>query len=340
MAGNLSLVGEDTEDRVGRFVLECAVEGLRFRGEGSDVTAALDALRSRLEAADLLIQVAGAEPDVVVSPMSRQMGQGRRGYRVQIGRPADRDAMVDVLEPAKHGVTLAEQSDAANRWYRSLADRSDHGRVQSPIALQDEMAGRTLAATKVPNELHLAVDGAGQPVTVPFDRGRSSVFAYSVADDRPPARGTATQPVSREALVEDERSGRFAVQVDAAADHGDGLSVLHRPARRPGVLSIPPEHVRALPLSAAQGIWAEIVVRSSGPDSAWTLFTTGADARRLSLVLDPDPDAWCIRVVAALGPRPHPEVFVVNRPDALPRAWRRAARHLLPEPPPPRPPTA
>lgn len=337
VAGHLSLFGDHTEDRVDHFVLECAAEGHRFRGEGSDVTAALDALRSGLEAADLLIQVAGVERDVVVSPMSRQMGQGRRGYRVQIGRPADRDAMVDVLAPAKHGVTLAEQSDAANRWHRSLADRSDRGRVQSSIALKDKRAGRTLSATKVPNELHLAVDDDGQPVTVPFDRGRSSVFAYTLAVDRPHARGTATRPVSRESLVEDERSGRFAVQVDAAADHGDGLSVLDRPAPRPIVLSIPPKHVRALPLTAAHGIWGGIVARLSGQDSAWRLLTAGADAQRLHFVLNPDPDAWCARAVAALGSRPHPEVFVVDRPDALPPAWRRAARQLLPEPPSLRP---
>lgn len=194
------------------------------------------------------------------------------------------------------------------------------------------MTGRTLPATAISDRLHLAVDADGAPAKDPFDRGRSSVFAYTLAEDRPPTRGTATRPVSREALVEDERSGRFAVEVDAAADHGDGLSVLDRPAPHPGVLSIPPEHVRALPLSAAQGIWAETVVRSSGPHSAWTLLTTGADARSLHLVLDPDPDTWCARAVAALGPRPHPEVFVVDRPDALPRAWRRAARQLLPEP--------
>jgi hypothetical protein len=199
------------------------------------------------------------------------------------------------------------------------------------------VTGRTLPATAIPDRLHLAVDADGAPAKDPFDRDRSSVFAYSVADDRPPARGTATRPVSREALVEDEQSGRFAVQVDAAADHGDGLSVLDRPAPRPGVLSIAPEHVRALPLSAAQGIWAEIVVRSSRPESGWTLLTRGADVRRLHLVLDPDPDAWCAHAAAALGPRPRPEVFVVDRPDALPRAWRRAARRLLPEPPSPWP---
>lgn len=192
------------------------------------------------------------------------------------------------------------------------------------------MVRRTLPATPVPDELHLAVDIDGRPVAVPFDRGRSSVFAYSVADDRPPGRGTTTRLVSRQSLVEDERSGRSAVQVDAADGHGDGLPIVDRRAPGRGLLSIPPEHVRALRLTAADGIWAEIAAQMSGPDSAWKLLTTGADARTLCVVLDPDPGAWCDRATAALGPRPHPEVSVVDTPDALPRAWRRAGDALLP----------
>lgn len=117
----LSLVEEPAVNGEVHFLLVCDAEGQRFRGEGADVDAALHALRSRLEAADLLIQVAGAERDVVVSPMSRQMGQGRRGYRVQLGRSADGSTMVDVLAPADHGVTLAEQAEATDRWRRSLS---------------------------------------------------------------------------------------------------------------------------------------------------------------------------------------------------------------------------
>ncbi|WP_141399164.1 hypothetical protein [Curtobacterium sp. 'Ferrero'] len=187
-----------------------------------------------------------------------------------------------------------------------------------------------MPATPVPDELHLAVDTTGSPLTVPFDRGRSSVFAYSVADDRPASRGTTTRPVSRQSLVDDERRGSAAVQVDAADGHVEGLPVVDPKRRGHGLLSIPPEHVRALRLTAAAGIWAEITSRESGADSAWKLLTTGADARTLCVVLDPDPDAWCTRAAAALGPRPHPEVTVVDSPDALPLAWRHAGRALLP----------
>jgi len=180
--------------------------------------------------------------------------------------------------------------------------------------------------------LHLALDADGRPVAVPFDRGRSSVFAYSVADDRPPGRGTTTRHVPRQSLIDDERSGRSAVQVDAADGHGDGLPVVDPQVPGHGLLSIPPERVRARRLTSADGIWAEIVERVSGPDSAWKLLTMGTDARTLHVVLDPDPEAWCARATSALEPRPHPDVSVVDTLDTLPRAWRRAARQLLVEP--------
>ncbi|PCN46425.1 hypothetical protein Csp2054_17330 [Curtobacterium sp. 'Ferrero'] len=127
------LVEESAPNGDAHFALLCDAGGQHFRGEGSDVDTALRALRSRLEAADLLIQVAGAERDVVVSPMSRQMGQGRQGYRVRLGRSPDGSALVDVLAPADHGVTLAEQADAADRWRRS---QSLAGRLAAAFGLQ------------------------------------------------------------------------------------------------------------------------------------------------------------------------------------------------------------
>jgi hypothetical protein len=36
-----------------------------------------------------------------------------------------------------------------------------------------------LPAVAVPGELHLAVDDRGKPVRMPFDQGRSAVFAYT-----------------------------------------------------------------------------------------------------------------------------------------------------------------
>lgn len=48
-----------------------------------------------------------------------------------------------------------------------------------------------------------------------------------------------------------------------------------------------------------------------------------------SVVIDTDPDGWRTRAVETLGRRPHPEIAVVDSPDAVARRRRRAARHLL-----------
>lgn len=185
-----------------------------------------------------------------------------------------------------------------------------------------------IPAVAVPDMLHLAVDANGVRVTEPYDRGVLVEFAYSVEDDRPAGRGTSTRQASRRSLVDDETSGRYIVQVDAAADRFEGLPVVDRPVRHHGLLPIPTRAVHALPITAIQGIWAEIVSEAARPQSAWRLFES-ASRPTLHLVIDRDPDEWRSRVTAALGPRPHPEITIVSDLGEVPRPWRKAARHLL-----------
>lgn len=187
----------------------------------------------------------------------------------------------------------------------------------------------TVAAVPVPDDIHLAVDGAGRPATEPHDRGVRVVFAYSVAEDRPATRGVATRPVARESLLEDERSGRFIVQVDAAEEHGDGVPITEQQPRRPGLIPFAPSGVRVLELSAANGIWGDIVGRLARSHSAWMLLEASAGGASCTVVIDPDPDGWRSRAIEALGRRPHPEIAVVDSLDSVPRVWRPAARHLL-----------
>ncbi len=190
--------------------------------------------------------------------------------------------------------------------------------------------GRVLVRrTAVPEEVHLAVDGAGRPVTEPYDRGVRVEFAYSVAEDRPVTRGVATRPVTRRSLLEDERSGRFIVQVDAAEEHGDGVPITEQQSRRPGLIPFAPPGVRVLELSAANGIWGDIVGRLARSHSAWMLLEASAGGASCTVVIDPDPEGWRSRAIEALGRRPHPEITVVDSLDSVPRVWRPAARHLL-----------
>ncbi|WP_288468241.1 YrhB domain-containing protein [uncultured Curtobacterium sp.] len=186
-----------------------------------------------------------------------------------------------------------------------------------------------LPAVPVPDELHLAVDDRGQPVRLPFDRGRSAVFAYAIAADRPADRGVATRVVRRKDLAADERSGRYAVQVDAASGSAEGLSVTERPGRQRQLLPYASSAIHASALTASRGIWAEAVVRVSAQDAAFELFAAAPSTHSLTLVIDPDPESWVTRAAVELGPRPHPEVLVVTSLDAVPPRWRRAARVTL-----------
>lgn len=190
----------------------------------------------------------------------------------------------------------------------------------------------TVAAVPVPNDLHVAIEADGRPATEPWDRGVRVEFAYSVAEDRPVARGVATRPVTRRSLLEDERSGCFTVRVDAAEEHGDGVPITEQQPRRTGLLPFAPSGVRVIELSAANGIWGDIVGRLAQPRSAWMLLEAPAGGASCTVVIDPDPDQWRSRAIEALGRRPHPEIAVVDSLDAVPRVWRTAARHLLGSP--------
>lgn len=190
----------------------------------------------------------------------------------------------------------------------------------------------TVAAVPVPDDLHVAIEADGRPATEPWDREVCVEFAYSVAEDRPVARGVATRPVTRRSLLEDERSGRFTVRVDAAEEHGDGVPITEQQPRRTGLLPFAPSGVRVIELSAANGIWGDIVGRLAQPRSAWMLLEASAGGASCTVVIDPDPDQWRSRAIEALGRRPHPEIAVVDSLDAVPRVWRTAARHLLGSP--------
>lgn len=156
------------------------------------------------------------------------------------------------------------------------------------------------------------------------------MFAYTVPSDRPGDRGTATRPAWRRDLAADERSGRFAVQVDAAAGSGDGLRVTNDAGRARRFVPYATSAVRAVGLTGASGIWAQVVRQVSRPGSAFMLLETGQFGDSAALVVDADPESWVARAAAALGPRPHPEVIVVATLDSVPFLWRRAARSALP----------
>jgi hypothetical protein len=101
---------------------------LRGLGEQPRVAAAPDLfeslaeLRSTLEPSGTRLLCEGACRDVLPSPMSRQSGGGRFAYRVRLGEPARREALVDIFAPAEpeRVSPVGEQRDFARLWLASL----------------------------------------------------------------------------------------------------------------------------------------------------------------------------------------------------------------------------
>lgn len=87
-----------------------------------DYFSALRAIRQRLEAEGMRVKCHGAERDVYVSPMSRDMGYGLYGHRIRLGQQAREEDRVPIFDagPDTHPVTVQEQDDFYKRWLASL----------------------------------------------------------------------------------------------------------------------------------------------------------------------------------------------------------------------------
>jgi hypothetical protein len=90
--------------------------------EGSDLFAALTALRVRLESANRRIACNGARPDVFPSGMAREMSKGRKAYILRIGDRPKREDLVDIFEPADFSQlgSVDDQQAFVNLWKKSI----------------------------------------------------------------------------------------------------------------------------------------------------------------------------------------------------------------------------
>jgi hypothetical protein len=96
--------------------------GEEFNVRGADLFDALTNLRIKLEARSLHLVCDGARNDVYPSRMSRDMGAGRKAYRLKFGHAAAREDIVDILSitDAHFVGTVAEQKDFYEKWIKSL----------------------------------------------------------------------------------------------------------------------------------------------------------------------------------------------------------------------------
>lgn len=106
-----------------------AIESPSFdpvQARADDAFEALSLVRDQLEPEGWRIGVAGSRADVWPSGMARDQGGGLRAYRITDGRAGD---LVDTFEPVDPSsvATVAEQREAADRFYEESARRSQGG---------------------------------------------------------------------------------------------------------------------------------------------------------------------------------------------------------------------
>lgn len=90
--------------------------------EDDDLFECLRDIRRFLEEKGWSIVCNGARGDVYPSPMSRQMGGGRKSYVLRIGMQAHPSSLVDIFDPTTPDKisSVAEQDDFHKRWVESL----------------------------------------------------------------------------------------------------------------------------------------------------------------------------------------------------------------------------
>jgi len=96
-------------------------------GEGPDYFEALCAVRMKLETMGFLIKAYGDSRKVFPSGMARDMGAGRRAYRLSLGRRARIKDVVSVFETGADAepATVAEQQAFYHDWLLSIGAATD-----------------------------------------------------------------------------------------------------------------------------------------------------------------------------------------------------------------------
>jgi hypothetical protein len=91
--------------------------------EGSDLFDALMSLRKQLEGAGFRLLCAGARRDVYPSGMARSMGNARKAYIFELGKPATE--LVDIFAEARPEQvgTVDEQQRFRQQWMTSLKEK-------------------------------------------------------------------------------------------------------------------------------------------------------------------------------------------------------------------------
>jgi hypothetical protein len=100
---------------------------LEFRAKqitrnAEDLFEAMCSIRKVLEEEGALLRCYGASRNVYPSGMTRDMGSGRKAYKLRMGAPAKLEDLVSILDtgPDVTPVTVEEQEKFFNAWIKSL----------------------------------------------------------------------------------------------------------------------------------------------------------------------------------------------------------------------------
>ena len=107
------------------LILHIEAEGIILSASGNNCFSALTALRKDLEMMNAYPLVMGAHEKVYPSPMQLGMGDGRKAYFQQMGKPALMSDSVDIFDPC--GVddvsSIEAQQQYHNRWIAVAIER-------------------------------------------------------------------------------------------------------------------------------------------------------------------------------------------------------------------------
>jgi hypothetical protein len=150
---SIDIAGEDDLDLVFRHTTLG-----QFDASESDAFEAMIKLRLWLEPHGYQLLCNGARLDVYPSQMARQMGGGFRAYKMTMGKPAEMNDRVKILDPAPAGAiaTVSEQRAFYKEWLDSIAAAAK--------AREQEITPDLIeAAKKIPNGYVYKIDGQFGP---------------------------------------------------------------------------------------------------------------------------------------------------------------------------------
>lgn len=99
-----------------------AADGACWKASADDPLTSLNSVRRQMEIEGFFPLCCGARLDVAASGMARGARATRKVYRLELGKQALRENLVDIFDPAeKENVsTLQEQRDFYEKWLASL----------------------------------------------------------------------------------------------------------------------------------------------------------------------------------------------------------------------------